>query len=91
MTAVILWIVRLLIVLFLIRMVLRAFGVWQGPAVRHRQRVREVERAGGTLVQDPQCGTYLPKSRALAIGAGGDAKYFCSQACRDAYAAAHSR
>jgi YHS domain-containing protein len=36
-------------------------------------------------VQDPQCGTYLPKSRALMIGSGDDAKYFCSPACRDAY------
>ncbi len=50
-----------------------------------------MERSGGTLVQDPQCGTYLPKSRALALTAGGEAKYFCSPACRDAYAAAHSR
>jgi hypothetical protein len=83
-TAILVWIVRLLVILLLIRLVMRALGVRRGPAIP-RPRVRDVERSGGTLVQDPQCGTYLPKSRALMIGSGDDAKYFCSPACRDAY------
>lgn len=88
MSALLAWIVRILVILLLVRLVLRVLGIWQAPA-RQRVHPRERERSGGTLVQDPQCGTYLPKSRALALGAGGEAKYFCSPACRDAYAAAH--
>jgi YHS domain-containing protein len=83
-TALLIWIVRLIVVLVLIRLVMRALGLTRGPAIP-RPRARDVERSGGTLVQDPHCGTYLPKSRALALGSGDDAKYFCSPACRDAY------
>ena len=90
MSALLAWIVRILVILLLVRLVMRVLGIWQAPA-RQRARPREMERSGGTLVQDPQCGTYLPKSRALALTAGDEAKYFCSQACRDAYAAAHPR
>ncbi|HYN09339.1 MAG TPA: hypothetical protein VES67_18295 [Vicinamibacterales bacterium] len=86
MSVVLIWIVRLLVVLLIVRLVMRAFGRGRGAQIP-RPRARDVERAGGTLVQDPRCGTYLPKSRALTVGAGVDAKYFCSAACRDAYAA----
>ena len=66
-SVILVWILRAVVVLFLIRLVLRALGIWQTTAAPPRQapRPREVERSGGTLVQDPQCGTYLPKSRAL--------------------------
>ena len=37
---------------------------------------------GGELVQDPQCGVYIPKETALK-GPGGS--LFCSPECRDAY------
>ncbi|HEX7779674.1 MAG TPA: hypothetical protein VF424_10565 [Vicinamibacterales bacterium] len=86
MSVLLIWIVRVLVVLLLIRLVLRALGVTRGAAIP-RPRPRDVERSGGTLVQDPHCGTYLPQSRALAVSSGGDTKYFCSPACRDAYAA----
>lgn len=46
------------------------------------------ERLGGTLVRDPQCGTYIPESRAVIVGTGTDRVTFCSTACRDAYLAA---
>jgi hypothetical protein len=50
---------------------------------------RGPERAGGALVRDPQCGTYVPQSRAIRVGSGADAVYFCSDGCRAAYTAAH--
>jgi uncharacterized protein len=87
MSVLLIWIVRVLVVLLLIRLVMRALGVTRGPAIP-RPRPRDVERSGGTLVQDPYCGTYLPQSRALSLGDGSNAKYFCSVACRDAYVAA---
>ena len=37
---------------------------------------------GGELVQDPQCGVYVPKETAVK-GRGG--AYFCSEACREAH------
>ena len=86
MSMVLMWIVRLLVVLLVVRLVMRVLGVSRGAAMP-RPRAREVERAGGTLVRDPHCGTYLPKSRALTAGAGTDVKYFCSPACREAYQA----
>lgn len=86
MSVVLFWILRVLFVLFIIRLVLRALGIGQAPRAP-QQRTRRMEHAGGTLVQDPQCGTYLPQSRALALGRGDETKYFCSPACRDAYLA----
>jgi hypothetical protein len=85
----ILWILRVLVVLLVIRFVLRfiasvAAGARQTPPLRKPQ-----ERIGGTLVRDPQCGTYIPQSAALASGRGDQAVFFCSAACRDAWAAAH--
>ncbi|TAL17723.1 hypothetical protein EPN96_04160 [bacterium] len=34
------------------------------------------------LVQDPQCGVYIPKSSALKRG---DGRYFCSRECLEAW------
>ena len=87
--AVLWWIGRILIVLLLIRMVLRMLfprGI-QAP----RASRGSIERSGGTLVRDPQCGTYVPQSRALTIGSGESTMFFCSAKCRDAYTAAARR
>jgi uncharacterized protein len=37
---------------------------------------------GGELVQDPQCGVYIPKETALR---GPGETYFCSEECRRAH------
>ena len=83
------WIIRLLVVLFVIRLIVRAiYGltrVQQAP----RRGARPIERAGGALVRDPQCGTYIPQSNALSLRDAGETKFFCSAACRDTWAAAH--
>ena len=41
---------------------------------------------GEEMVQDPQCGTYLPRGDALTKTVRGERHYFCSEACRDAFA-----
>ena len=41
---------------------------------------------GEEMVQDPHCGTYLPRSDALEMTVRGEKRYFCSKACRDAFA-----
>ncbi len=40
---------------------------------------------GEEMVQDPQCLTYVVKGRAVTRRAGGRTRYFCSDACADAY------
>jgi hypothetical protein len=84
-----LWIVRLIVLLLVIRLVLRLVANARLAAREAPRRTPGPERLGGALVRDPQCGTYVPKARAIAAGAGDGALYFCSTECRDAFAAAH--
>ena len=86
------WLLRFIILAIIVNMVIRLFmakrraspsmpGGGRGPRVPERQ--------GGTLVRDPQCGTYIPRSNALQLGNGDSAHYFCSDGCRTAWTAAH--
>jgi len=83
----ILWIARALIFLLLLRMVLSmVFGsVRSRPSQPRAGRAGSPERVGGELVRDPNCGTYIPKASAVVMGSGADAKYFCSDKCRNEY------
>lgn len=79
-----LWFVRILIFLLILRFVLRLiFGTAFARRAAAPRRVPE--RSGGELVRDPVCGTYIPKAGAFVIGKGDAAKYFCSIECRDKY------
>jgi YHS domain-containing protein len=42
---------------------------------------------GVAMVRDPVCGTYVIPSRALKVGDGDRARYFCSEGCRARYRA----
>ena len=85
--AVLIWIARAIILLIIIRFVLRLlFGAGRSASrPQARGASGPTERVGGELVRDPQCGTYVPKARALAVGTGAETTYFCSVACRDAF------
>ena len=86
MTGVVLAIIRFLIILLIVRIVVRFFAsASRRPATTRRPQTPE--RVGGTLVRDPQCGTYLPESH--AIGAHG--LFFCSTTCRDKWVSARAR
>jgi uncharacterized protein len=83
------WIFRILVALFVLRLVLRFFsGLTRGAsAPRSSQKPNQpATREGGQLVRDPNCGTYVPMARALREGAGDSAVYFCSETCRTAWA-----
>ena len=88
---ILLWIVRILAILLLIRIVLHALFGKRRSAARTQGtpgsggRPHAQERIGGELVRDPNCGTYIPKARALVVGSGDAAEFFCSAECRDAY------
>ena len=81
------WLFDAIIVFVIVRMVLRLVGGLGTQARSRGSRGTPAERAGGTLVRDPQCGTHIPQSRAIRVGTGDHATYFCSTDCRDAYQA----
>lgn len=99
------WIGRFLLIMFVVRMVLRLFapsaprtGSAQGGAPPRgpfgggpfARRPPQPERVGGQLVRCAQCGTYVPETSAISVSHGGDILKFCSDACRQSYAAAHT-
>lgn len=47
----------------------------------------EKTEAGEEMVQDPHCGTYVPRSLAVEKVIEGRTCHFCSEECRDAYRA----
>jgi YHS domain-containing protein len=84
MTVILLWILRVIVVLFVLRLLLRALFP-RGIGAPAGSRPRRTERIGGELVRDPQCGTYIPKASAVVAGSGSKALYFCSTTCRDTF------
>lgn len=86
---VLIWVLRIIVILFILRLLLHTLFPRQMQASRQRSRspAGRRERIGGALVRDPHCGTYIPKSSAIVVGAGANATHFCSTKCRDAYAA----
>ena len=88
---ILLWVFRALVILIVLRLVLRFVGsvIAGASAPRQTSPATRPERLGGTLVRDPQCGTYVPQVKALSSGSGDTAVFFCSTDCRDAWVAAH--
>jgi YHS domain-containing protein len=82
--------------LWLLRLVI-AFLAWRGfsrllGGIQEGLRGPDAPAPGAqspsvALARDPICGTYVVPSRALAVGSGSDARYFCSENCRRAYVA----
>ena len=89
MMGILLWILRILVVIVVARLVLQHF-FGRRPVPLERRPQRPAVRAGGTLVRDPQCGTYIPESKALTIGKGANTLHFCSATCREKWMGAHS-
>jgi hypothetical protein len=87
------WLLDLFVLWMIVRAVSRALGFGRPPtgAPRQRESAQPTERAGGRLVRDPQCGTYVPEGRAIRIGTGDETRCFCSTACRDAYLGRQAR
>jgi hypothetical protein len=96
--ALIAWIARFLLIVFVLRLVLRMFipsgprrPMAGGPRPRGPFGPRQPtpERVGGQLIRCAQCDTYVPELSAINVPHGGEMRHFCSDTCRAAYAAAH--
>jgi hypothetical protein len=78
----------LAVLALLIFLVLRASVHAFLRGLRGESRRGSLRRAGlDELVKDPVCETYIPRRKAIARGSGPAARYFCSAACADKYAA----
>lgn len=88
---ILIWIIRILGLLLLLRFALRLLfpnrRAAPGEAPRGARPPAQDVKQGGELVRDPNCGTFVPKARAIAVSVGRDTHYFCSVTCRDAYRA----
>jgi uncharacterized protein len=81
------WLLRLVLLLLLASMLLRAGyrlleGVIEGATGPRSRRRGGVPSKGTQMVRDPVCGTFVVQSRALTAVRGGQAAWFCSEECR---------
>lgn len=82
------YLLRLLLLFLIARaIVLLVRGVMTGVLGTSRPAPGQPRPASrGTLVQDPVCGTFVLRDRALSMRTGGgDLAFFCSEGCRSAY------
>ena len=74
---------QLLLILAVARAIWRlAKGVLEGAGY---PRVDEPRASAVKLVRDPNCGTFVSPSSALATRVAGETHYFCSEKCRREY------
>jgi uncharacterized protein len=88
MTAVLVAVVRFVLVLWIVRLIFHAF-TRRTAARRPTSPGRPAVRVGGSLVRDPQCGTYVSPERSIVADTMAGRQHFCSTACRDAWLVAH--
>lgn len=87
------WALRVLLLLLVLLLVLRFVfrflrGVMEGltgPGPRATGRGGATNAPSVALVKDPVCGTYVPRTRALAATTEDGTHYFCSEGCREQY------
>ena len=78
----------LAVLAFLFFLILRASVRAFLGGLRGISRPGSPRRAGlDELVKDPVCESYIPRRKAITRGSGPAARYFCSAACADKYAA----
>jgi YHS domain-containing protein len=86
MSLLLVWGLRLLLLLIVLRLVLRfVAGLLQGLSgepVSAGTKGKRAARSAVPLMKDPVCGTYVVAGKALTSVAGGQTHYFCSDTCR---------
>ena len=75
-----------LLIFFAIRFVMRLVaGMVEGATAGSASR--QPRQSPVKMVADPVCGTYVVPGKALQLARGGETFYFCSEQCRDNWAA----
>ncbi len=70
----------------LIRMVLGVIGrAFSSFAMKPTQQASARQPMGGTLRQDPVCGTYVSEQTAVKLRDGRETRYFCSKECLEKF------
>jgi YHS domain-containing protein len=74
-------------ILILALLVYLLYRVLKGFLVRPQETSEGAPEGGqiNTMVQDPQCGTYIAMRDATKRSIRGKTLFFCSEACADAY------
>jgi YHS domain-containing protein len=82
------FLIPLLVFLFLSRLLRSIVAAFRNSARRPPPGPqRPIAPAGGTLVKDPVCGTYVSAESSIAQMIQGQLVHFCSQECSDKYRA----
>jgi len=74
---------RFVLLLFLVRLVVRAVARLLAPAQRPPAAGGAGTAGRVPLVRDRVCNTFLPRGRALTARVAGREEHFCSEACRE--------
>jgi uncharacterized protein len=79
----------LLVIMLVGRAIWRVLsGIVEGASPSRGARRGGPPERGVQMVRDPVCGTFLPPSSAITLAErGGAVRYFCSEKCRNEYAA----
>jgi len=74
--------IRLIIYFAIIYFAINLIKALISPKVKDKG---ENNSSGEYMVEDPCCGTFIPKSSALEKKSGGEKLYFCSKECWQQY------
>ena len=86
------FLLRVVGLLLLVRAVLRGLaGLSRGGTPTAAGPPPPGKAAGGDLVRDRICNTFLPRDRAVRAVISGREEHFCSEVCRDRALAAASQ
>jgi YHS domain-containing protein len=80
-----------LLAFLLLRSILRSiFGTARNVARQQHSATAQAPTvvAGGELMKDPVCGTYVSTALSITRAVNGEMVHFCSKECRDKYRAA---
>lgn len=78
----------IIFLIFLVRLVMyRLFGQKSSRKSGARRSVNQnqARTISGSMVKDPQCGTYVASELAVPLRTGGRTYYFCSQSCLEEF------
>ncbi|MGK2907932.1 MAG: PP0621 family protein [Desulfuromonadales bacterium] len=73
-----LWLIAFFLIYTVFKIIKQALFKSPAPPLEKTSR-------GEEMIQDPQCGTYVPRSDAVTAQLNGTTHYFCSTDCRDKY------